>query len=257
MFVTGNRFALLALLIFFILIYYTINQAGKGKIPNIRHLPALDAIEEAVGRAAEMGRPVHTSPGYGNLTTSYAAETLSGVNVVNYTARIAANKGADFICTVVQAPIHPLVTEGVRNAYEMEGESENFSPDMIVYVPRGNAYDSFIQGLAVRMRPAANIIVGAYWHAALFILESMNRVGAMSIGGTSRTIMTPFFIGTCDYFLMAEEVVAAGAYISENPIQKGSFLGQDYIKYILIALMIVGSVAYSLGSDILKQMLSW
>ena len=42
-----------------VLTYVMVNFARAGRpLPEIRKLPGLDSIEEAVGRATEMGRPV-------------------------------------------------------------------------------------------------------------------------------------------------------------------------------------------------------
>ncbi len=45
-----------------------IQKAKSGKKYQLRPMPALDAIDEAIGRAVEMGRAVHYTPGVGNLT---------------------------------------------------------------------------------------------------------------------------------------------------------------------------------------------
>lgn len=257
MLVVGRRFALMFLLLLFAFVYYGIRNAIRGKIPYLRRLPALEAIDEAVGRAAEMGRPVHVSPGTGSLTSQYGAETLAGISAVNYATRIAARKGTDIICTVVRTEVQPIAEEAVRTAFMMEGEAEKYDLGMIRFIPYGTAYDSAIMGIADRERPGANIIVGAYWHAALYLIENMNRIGAMSIGGTTRPVMTPFFIGGCDYALIAEEVLAVGAYLSDNPVTKGSFLGQDYAKYLAVIIIVIGAIAISLGSDAIIQLLKW
>ena len=43
---------------------------------SIRKIPGLDAIEEAIGRATEMGRPVHYCPGIGGISAVEAPQTF-------------------------------------------------------------------------------------------------------------------------------------------------------------------------------------
>ncbi|MGB9586647.1 MAG: DUF6754 domain-containing protein, partial [Armatimonadota bacterium] len=49
------------------LILYKIFSARRGKRLYIRRVPGLNAIDEAVGRATEMGRPILFSPGISGL----------------------------------------------------------------------------------------------------------------------------------------------------------------------------------------------
>ena len=54
----GRLFEFLYLIIIGFTMFYYSNQAKKGKVPKIARLPALDAVDEAVGRCAEMGKPL-------------------------------------------------------------------------------------------------------------------------------------------------------------------------------------------------------
>ena len=49
---------------FIAIVYYYLRRARAGlPIPEIRKIPGLEAVDEAIGRATEMGRPVHFTPG--------------------------------------------------------------------------------------------------------------------------------------------------------------------------------------------------
>ena len=73
--------------------YYTwIHKQGK-KLPPIRRIPALDAIEEGIGRAEEMGRPVHYCPGHtGRLSGEFGPAILAALNIYKYTVGLCALK---------------------------------------------------------------------------------------------------------------------------------------------------------------------
>jgi uncharacterized protein DUF6754 len=51
------------MIIFFVLMYYFMSINKEGQY-TIRQMPAMQAIPEAVGRAAEMGRPVFLDTWY-------------------------------------------------------------------------------------------------------------------------------------------------------------------------------------------------
>jgi len=57
----------------------------------------------------------------------------------------------------------------------------------------------------------------------------------------------PFFIAACDYTLMGEELYAASAYLSHEPLMLGGLKGQDLIKIFIIIFIIVGVVLVTLG----------
>ncbi len=52
----------------------------------------------------------------------------------------------------------------------------------------------------------------------------------------------PFFIAACDYTLMGEELYAASAYLSKEPLMLGSLKGQDLIKIVLVGCIVIGVI---------------
>jgi hypothetical protein len=52
----------------------------------------------------------------------------------------------------------------------------------------------------------------------------------------------PFFITACDYTLIGEELYAASAYLSREPLLLGSLKAQDYGKLLILVVMVLGSV---------------
>jgi hypothetical protein len=85
--------------------------------------------------------------------------------------------------------------------------------------------------------------------------ETFFRIGAIQLAGTARGYQIPFFAVVCDYLLIAEEIYAAGAYLSKDPVQVGSIRGQDLGKIVALILMFVGIVIYAFGSSALLDLL--
>jgi hypothetical protein len=57
----------------------------------------------------------------------------------------------------------------------------------------------------------------------------------------------PFFVTTCDYTLIGEELYAASAYLSREPVQVGTLRGQDMGKAFLLAVLGIGVVIATVG----------
>jgi len=78
-----------------IVLYILRARAGKGEI-YIRPIAGLSAIDEAVGRATEMGRPVLYSTGLSWLSI----EGLCSVAILSHVASLAANDDLRIIVPV-------------------------------------------------------------------------------------------------------------------------------------------------------------
>ena len=113
----GKQFSFASLFLLFVLFIYCIREARRGKVPQIRKLAALDAIEEAVGRATEVGRPVHFSPGIIELTHERSAQTLAGLSVLSYVAKLCARYDTDLVTTIMKPDVYVVAEEIVKQSF--------------------------------------------------------------------------------------------------------------------------------------------
>jgi hypothetical protein len=54
-------------------------------------------------------------------------------------------------------------------------------------------------------------------------------------------------VTTCDYTLIGEELYAASAYLSKEPIQIGTLRGQDLGKAVILSVILIGTVIATIG----------
>ena len=256
MLVPTRIFALGMLVVLWIFIIGCMELAKK-KLPTFRRLPGLDALPEMMGRATEMNRPVHFTTGLGSLTESVAPQLVAGLAVLGYASEMAAKYGVKIIYSVYAAQVMPIATELMRDAYIRAGKLEEFNvEDQIRYLSGEQfAYASAVQGIAERERPAANIMIGPFYAESMLFSETFFRIGAIQLAGTARGYQIPFFAVVCDYLLIAEEIYAAGAYLSKDPLQAGSIRGQDLGKIVALILIFIGIVIYAFGSNALLDLL--
>jgi len=235
----------------------TLYLAMKGiRTPVIRKIAGLDAIQEAVGRATEMGRPVHFTPGIAGLAQQEGPQTLAGLSVLAHVAELAAKYKTTLYVTIRIPAVQPLAAEIVRQAYVKVGDPEAYDPDKIIYLSDTQfAYASGVVGLMHREKVAANIMIGGFWAESLLFAEGAYLVGAIQVAGTAQTSQIPFFVAACDYCLIGEEILAAGAYLSKDPLQIGGLWGEDYGKAIAIVLVAIGIVLSLAGNNVLWSLL--
>ena len=244
------------LILIWIFILYGMERAKK-ELPHFRRLTGLDALNEMVGRCAEMNRPLHFTTGLGDLTSTVAPQLVAGLAVLAYVSELCANLGVKVIYSVYQAQVIPIATELMKDAYVKAGRPEEFvAEDQVRYLSGEQfAYASAVQGIAEREKPAANIMIGPFYAESMLFAETFNRIGSIQLAGTARGYQIPFFAIICDYLLISEEIYAAGAYLSKDPLISGTIMGQDYGKIVALALMLLGVIATTFGSSILVDLM--
>ncbi|MCP4583058.1 MAG: hypothetical protein GY839_15725 [candidate division Zixibacteria bacterium] len=237
--------ALIFMVLFSIVILIYTNWAKSGKQMFIRKINGLDEVEEAVGRATEMGKPVLFIPGLQELDE---IETIAGISILGRVARITARYDTPLLVPVRYPLVLAAGQEVVEQAYIEAGNPDAYNKDMVRYVAGEQfAYTATVNGMMMRERPATNIYMGAFFAESLLLAETGNAAGSIQIAGTAQPAQLPFFVAACDYTLMGEELYAASAYLSREPLLLGGLKGQDWIKILLVALVIIGIVLVSFG----------
>lgn len=224
---------------FFIILF--IQLATRGHKLFVRKIAGLEAIDEAVGRATEMGRPVVFVPGIMDMDN---VQTLAGLTLLGYVSRTIAEYDARLDVPVSRSLVMTTGREVVRQAYLEAGRPESYNEDMVHYLTDEQfGYVAGVNGMLLRDEPATCLYMGAFFAESLLLAETGNRIGAIQIAGTAMPSQLPFFVAACDYTLMGEELFAASAYLSGDPKQLGSLKGQDLGKLIVMAAILLGSLA--------------
>jgi hypothetical protein len=251
---TTRASVLLLTALFFAFVLYYIHSAQAGKKPFVRRIPGIDAIEEAIGRATEMGRPVLFVPGIQDIDD---IQTVAGLVILESVARLTA-KYETPISVPVSYPIpFAIAQEMVKGGYLHAGRPEQYNPDSVRFVsPEQFAYVAAVAGMMLRERPGAHIFMGSFYAESLLLAETGFSTGAIQVAGTANVHQLPFFVVACDYTLIGEELYAASAYLSGEPKLVGSLKGADLIKLVIVGLVLVGCALESFGVHGLTQWLA-
>ncbi len=254
----GLRMDNLAALFLFILfsgvVIAFINIARGGKDLYIRRIAGLNAVEEAIGRSTELGKKVLYIPGIMSIDE---VQTLASLAVLKHVAKHTAQYGTPLEVPNKDPLTFAAARETVKEAYLEAGRPDLFNDDMVNYVTYDQfAYTAAVSGKMVREKPAANFLIGSFYAESLLLAEAGQSTGAIQIAGTAEVAQLPFFVTTCDYTLIGEELYAASAYLSREPVVMGSIKGQDAVKLILLAWIIIGILVYTFtGNDVMQTLL--
>jgi hypothetical protein len=231
----------------YIFLYY-INSAKKGKIKEvfIRRIPALNYIDEAVGRATELGKPILYIPGIMDIDN---IQTIASLSLLSYIAQKSALYETELIMPVSRSVVMTVAQEVIKEAYLKVGRSDLYRADRVFYLTDDQfGYAAAVDGIISRERPGAIFLIGAFYAESLILAETGFSAGAIQIAGTAMITQLPFFIAACDYVLIGEELFAASAYLSTDIIDKITLKTQDISKAIVMSFVFVASIFNSLIS---------
>ena len=229
-------------------ILFNIRKAGKQEL-YIRPIAGIDAIDEGIGRATEMGRPILYICGLGDAAQ---AATMAAFSVLGRVAQKTAQYQTKLIVPCYDPIVFSICQDVVKGAYLNAGRPEAYNEKDVFFVAQDQfPYVAAVNGIMLREKPATNFYLGQFYAESLMLAETGFDAGSIQIAGTDQLIQMSFFIVACDFTLIGEEMFAASAYLSKEPEQVGSIKGQDWGKVIFAGLSFLGVVSVLLENQIL------
>lgn len=230
---------LIASLIFGLLVYFMIKNAKRGKDLYIRPIAGIQEIDNAIGRATEMGRPILFVPGLSGIRD---VATLAGLSILGRVAKQAAEYDTKILVPVRNYIVLPIAQEIVKEAHYEAGRPDTYDRNSVFFITTSQfAFVAGVNGVMIREKTATNFYMGMFWAESLIMTETGAMTGAIQIAGTDAITQLPFFITTCDYTLIGEELYAASAYLANEPLMLGTLKAQDYFKLLIIIFVILGT----------------
>jgi hypothetical protein len=246
--------ALVLVLLLTGLVLFFIWRARSGARLFVRRISGLNAIDEAIGRATEMGRKILYVPGIQSMDE---IQTIAALAILGYVGKLSATYGAELDVPNRDPLTFAAARETVKHAYLEAGRPDLFREEIVNYVTYDQfAFTAAVTGRMVRERPAANFFIGSFYAESLILSEMGQTTGAIQIAGTAEVMQLPFFVATCDYTLIGEELYAASAYLSHEPVLLGSIKGQDMMKAVLLIVGVIGVVLATMGFPIVSELLT-
>jgi hypothetical protein len=222
-----------------------IYRGRRGKSLYLRPIAGLLAVDEAIGRATEMGKPILYSSGRGGMQRP---ATMASMNILGSVAEKVASYGTPLIFPNNDPVVTAVAQEVVREGYAKAGRPDAYKPEDVYFVTDSQfGYAAAVDGVMVRERPATNLFFGTFEAESLILAETGNTIGAIQIAGTDSSIQMAFFMVACDYVLIGEELFAASGYLSKDSQVIGSLKGSDLSKMIIIGILILGILLALVG----------
>ncbi|RMH44621.1 MAG: hypothetical protein D6689_01930 [Deltaproteobacteria bacterium] len=223
-----------------LLLAYYLRRARAGDDMYIRRIAGVDAIEEAVGRSTEMGRPVLYVTGIEDIQN---IQTLASLLVLGDVAEMTAEYDTELKVANFFPMTMVVAEEIVRQAYANVGRPDAHRPENVMFISSEQfAFAAGVNGLMLRDRPATNIFLGRFFAESLILAETGFVTGAIQIAGTAEVTQLPFFVAACDYTLIGEELYAVSAYMTREPRLVAMLKSGDVLKAVTIVVIAFGAL---------------
>ena len=224
-----------------------IAAARKGRRFPIREIAGVNAIRDAVGRATEMGRPSLFSI---SLSDMEDPETFAAMPVLRHVAELSARLKNRLIVPILGERTIPLIRNAYREGCLAADNPDAFDPGNLRFFPGGQFFYAIASmGYMMRERPASCFYFGRWEAESLMFGETGQVVQALQIAATPHLFQIPFFIAACDYVIIGEEFYAASALLGKNPNLRGSLAGQDAVKLVILAAILLGTLLATFGGE--------
>ncbi len=222
-----------------IMLYYLLRGRRAHKF-SIRKIAGLDAVDDAIGRATEMGKPVLYVPGTGTIGN---IATIASLNILGEVAKRSGQYGTSLIAPHADPIVYTVSREIVKESYTSISRPDLFDSDKVFFITDSQfAFAAAIDGIMLREQPAANFFIGYFRAESLILAETGSTTGAIQIAGTDVIHQLPFFVTACDYTIIGEELYAASAYLSREPMLLSAIKGEDLGKIVIFALLCIASL---------------
>ncbi len=228
----------------FLLIFY-LRKTKKNSDLFIRKIAGIDAIDEVCGVAGELGRPISFSTGLSSIgPILYAC-----LGVLNYVAKKSATYKNRLLVPQYMPEVMAVVEEVVKDAYEETSRQSYFDKKDIRFLSDEQfAFASGYIGMIKREKVAATFLFGSFSAESLILAEAGKEIGAIQVGATVSPEQVAFFIASCDYTLIGEELFATSSYLTKNPLEMACLYTQDRTKLFIFFIIILGSLIATLNS---------
>jgi len=249
--IRGNWFRLdrlnnLILLIVVVIAFFWAVSHAKRKGLFIRRIAGLDAIDEAIGRSTEMGKPIYYVPGIGQMST---ISTIASTFILGEVSKKVASYDSQIKIPHYDPVVMTVCKEVVKQSYLEAGRPDSYREDLNFFVSHDQfSYAASVDGMISREKPAAIFFMGYFMAESLLLAEVGSTTGAIQIAGTDVEHQLPFFFTACDYTLIGEELYAAGAYLSKEPMLVSALKVQDLGKLVVMVSVAVGGLLVAIGA---------
>ncbi len=237
------------LLILGLMVYFF--TAGRERFGHdFREIPAFTRLRQAVGIAVEAGTRVHISLGRGGLIGPESATAFAGLTMLDRVARAASVSDRPPVATSGDGALTILSQDTLRSSYRtlgVEGQYDPTSGRVVGLTPF--SYAAGALNVIHDEQVSANLLNGHFEGEIGLINEAAERKGSLVVAGSESIAGQAVIYATATDPLIGEEALSGGAYLGAGPMHEASLHTQDFMRWLVILLLLAGAVVKVFGLD--------
>ena len=237
-------------LLFLVLMIISATAQGKRPEEGLREISAFNNLRRAIGLAVEAGSRLHITLGRGSVLGRESTSAFVGLSVLDRLARLASTGDNPPIATAGNSSLVILAQDTLSGSYQQLGLGEQYkstTAQMVGFTPF--SYAGGALAMAADKNTGASILIGNFGAEVALITDAGERSGNLTLAGTDNIPAQAVLYATAQEPLIGEEIYAGGAYVNAGPMHFASLRAQDMIRWILVAVILLGLFVKIVGLD--------
>ena len=222
--------------------------ASRKQQDNLRPIVAFDRLRRAVGLAVENGTRLHISLGKASLFSSQAASGLVGLSVLERIARLSSLSDRPPVATSGDGGLAILSQGTLRNLMSSANALDQF--DSTSGRLAGATPLSYIAGAMPVLydeQVSANILIGSFGPESALLVDAVHTPQPFTMAASDSLPAQAALYACAKEPLIGEELYASGAYLQAGPMHSASLHVEDFWRWVLLVILVVGSILKFLG----------
>jgi len=223
-------------------------MARKNPRRPLREITAFVRLRRGIGLAVEAGQRLHVSLGHGGVSGVQGASAMIGLNLLQRIARSASISDRPPVATSGETTLSILSQDTLKSALKAIGAENQYEPTAGQL--SGLTPFSFAAGTMPVIQDqhvSVSILAGHFGPEAALITDVSERSGGLTLGGSDSITAQAILYATAQEPLIGEELYAAGAYLQAGPFHTASIQTQDFLRWILAGIILVGGILKLVG----------
>jgi len=219
-----------------VLLFLLTRSVQVGRQVALRPLPALDGLKGQLGRSIESGSPLHVTLGEAGLVNQAAPTSIAALHILDRLAIDGCANSTPPLVTVGEATLLPIAQDSLRHAFQEAGRRGEFAPEQARFIASETTPFIYAGGAASLLqqdRVTGNIAVGRFGPELTLIAEAANSRRLEQLLGTDDPTALAVATAFSPNVLVGEELLAAGAYLSNDAGRLATLQLQDIIRWVI------------------------
>lgn len=215
----------------------------KLKMISLRAIPALKQLRKSVGLTIEDGKRLHVSLGNASILGAGNAASLAGLSTIERLAMLSMVSDRPPVVTSGDGSLMILSQDVLRYLYR----NANILPqhDPLRGRLTGNTPFAYALGampVIAREDVLTSVLVGRFGPEVAFLNDIAYQKKVYSLAASDDLTAQAVMVATAQDVLIGEELFALPAYLQKSNFHRASLLGQDMLRWILVAVILGGVI---------------